>query len=293
MWDAYEIPSSIEEALAILESYDGRAQIVAGGTDLLVELRESGQDRACLVDVTRIPGLNQITTDGRSIVVGSSATFRQIAESDLLGQQARVLVEAAKSVGALPIQTVATLAGNIANAQPAADGSIALLALDAEVEIVSTGRREWRPVGELFLGPGRSVVDPSCEMITSIRFAALGPGCGSAWGRIGRRDGLVLPILNCAVCVALDGPGERFSWVRIALGPVAPVPHRAREAEAWLAGRAADEETIRRAAEVAALGAQPRSNPLRASREYRIIVLKVLVRAGLSRALARARENGA
>jgi CO/xanthine dehydrogenase FAD-binding subunit len=292
MWKAYEIPSTVEAALQLLEYYDGQAQIIAGGTDLLVELQHSRERRACLVDVTRIQGLDGIATDGRFIALGPNVSFRQVIESPLLQERAEVLVEAARSVGALPIQTVATLAGNIASAQPAADGSVALLALEAEVELATLSGRRWRPIFELFLGPGKSDVDPRREMITGIRFPPLASGSGSAWERIGRRPALVLPILNCAVCVSLSEKEKRFRWARIALGPVAPVPFRAQETEAFVAGRVAGEETICQAAEVAAGEAQPRSNPLRASREYRLTVLKVLVRQGLERAVSRARENG-
>lgn len=288
MWQAYETPSSVEEALAILARYEGQAQIIAGGTDLLVELRKDRRSIACLVDVTRIPGLDCIEQQGRWIVLGANVTFRQIKDSPLLKAQAGVLSEAAGTVGALPIQTVATLAGNVVNALPAADGSVALMALDAEVQVAGLEGRAWRPVGELFLGPGKSAVDPRRQMVTAIRFPAAEPGQGSAWERIGRRPGLVLPIVNCGVCVGLAGEGGALAWTRIALGPMAPVPFRAREAEAFLVGKMADEETLARAAEIAAGEARPRTNPLRASQEYRREVLKVLVRRALARAVSQA-----
>jgi CO/xanthine dehydrogenase FAD-binding subunit len=293
MWQAYEVPASVEEALEILNEYDGQAQAIAGGTDLLIELQEGRHSIPCLVDVTRIPGLDGIEQEGDWIVLGANATFRQIKESPLLQEQARVLAEAAATVGALQIQTVATLAGNIVSALPAADGSVALLALDAEVEIADQKGRAWRQIGELFLGPAKSAVDPRRQLITAIRFPAPGPRHGSAWERIGRRQALVLPILNCAICVALDGEGERFEWARIGLGPVSPVPFRARETEAYLTGRPAKEETYIQAGEIAAGEAKPRTSLLRASKEYRIEVLKVLVRRGLARAVAQALERAA
>jgi carbon-monoxide dehydrogenase medium subunit len=291
MWQAYEIPTSVEEALDILTRYDGQARLIAGGTDLVIELQEGKCTTECLVDVTRIPGLDGIEQHGDWIVLGANVTFRQIKESRLLQERARALAEAAASVGALQIQTVATLAGNVVSALPAADGSVALVALDAEVEIRGSGGQSWRPIGELFLGPGKSAVDPTREMITAIRFPALAAGQGSAWERIGRRRALVLPILNCAVSVALDGDGEQIAWARIGLGPVAPVPFRARQTEAFLGGQPATEETFVQAARIAACEAHPRSSLLRASKEYRIEVLQVLVRQGLARATAQAKEH--
>lgn len=292
MWQAYEIPTSVEAALDLLARYAGQARLIAGGTDLVIELQKGECSAECLVDVTRIPGLDRIEQQGDWIVLGSTVTFRQIKESPLLREQARVLAEAAATVGALQIQTVATLAGNVANAMPAADGSVALITLDAEAEIAASGNsRTWRPVGELFLGPGESAVDPTRQMITAFRFRAAGAGQGSAWERIGRRRALVLPILNCGVSVALAPDGERLAWAHIGLGPVAPVPFRARQAEAFLAGRPATEESFAQAAEIAAGEAQPRSSLLRASREYRLEVLPVLVRHGLARAVAQAKER--
>jgi CO/xanthine dehydrogenase FAD-binding subunit len=292
MWQAYEMPKSVEEALEILGQYDGRAQLIAGGTDLIIELQEGKHSVDCLVDVTRIPGLDRIEQKGKWIYMGGNVTFRQIKESALLGEKARVLPEAAATVGALQIQTVATLAGNLVSALPAADGSVALLALDAEAEIADRDGRSWRPVAELFLGPGRSAVDPARQMITAVRFAVPEGRHGSAWERIGRRRALVLPILNCAVSLRLSDGGQNLAWARIGLGPVAPVPFRAHQTEAFLAGRPATEEIFYQAGEIAAGEAQPRSSLLRASKEYRVEVLKVLVREALARAAHAAVERG-
>lgn len=289
MWQAYEIPRSVEEALALLDRYKGQAQIIAGGTDLIIELQEGRHEIECLVDVSRIPGLDAIGKEGDRLLLGANVTFRQLHESPLVRSTFRVLAEAAETVGALQIQTVATLAGNLVSALPAADGSVALVALDAEVEVATLQGRRWHPVDELFLGPGQSAIDPRRQVITAIRVPIPQLRHGSAWERIGRRRALVLPILNCAVSVSLDDSGERFEWARIGLGPVAPVPFRARETEAFLQGREAAPETYAQAASLAAREAKPRSSLLRASKEYRIEVLQVLVRQGLARAVEQAR----
>ena len=289
MWQSYEMPTSVETALETLARFDGRAQIIAGGTDLIIELQEGKHTVECLVDITRIPGLDQIEQVDDWIVIGPNVTFRQIKDSSLLQEQARVLAEAAATVGALQIQTVATLAGNVASALPAADGCVALLALDAEAQVTSIAGQDWLPVGELFLGPGRSAVDPAQQMITAIRFPLPQARHGSAWERIGRRRALVLPILNCAVAVELDPQGKTLEAARIGLGPVAPVPFRARETEAFLAGSPATDEVFVQAAQVAASEAKPRTSVLRASKEYRTRVLQVLVRQGLVRAVEQAR----
>ncbi|MFN2242896.1 MAG: FAD binding domain-containing protein [Anaerolineae bacterium] len=291
MWQSYEMPTSVEEAIAILARSDGRAQLIAGGTDLIIELQEGKHSVECLVDITRIPGLDQIRETDGWIYVGPNVTFRQIKDSSLLREKAAVLAEAAATVGALQIQTVATLAGNVASALPAADGCVALLALDAEVQVTGAAGQSWHPVGGLFLGPAKSAVDPSRQMITSIRFPLLHGRHGSAWERIGRRRALVLPILNCAVGVVLDARGETIEAARIGLGPVAPVPFRAHETEAFLVGKPVSEETFAQAAQIAAGEAKPRTSLLRASKEYRTRVLQVLVRQGLARAVEQARAR--
>jgi len=153
MWQSYEMPTSVEEAIAILARSDGRAQLIAGGTDLIIELQEGKHSVECLVDVTRIRGLDQIEARDGWIYIGPNVTFRQIKDSSLLREKAAALAEAAATVGALQIQTVATLAGNVASALPAADGCVALLALDAEVQVTGASGQNWHPVGELFLGP--------------------------------------------------------------------------------------------------------------------------------------------
>ena len=291
MWQSYESPTSVEKALETLARFDGRAQIIAGGTDLIIELQEGKHAVECLVDVTRIPNLDQIEQLGDWIVIGPNVTFRQIKESSLLQEQTRVLAEAAGTVGALQIQTVATLAGNVASALPAADGCVALLALDAEAQVTSHAGQDWHPVGELFLGPGKSAVDSARQMITAIRFPSPQGRHGSAWERIGRRRALVLPILNCAVSVRLDPDGKALEAARIGLGPVAPVPFRARETEAFVAGKPATDETFEQAAKIAAGEAKPRTSVLRASKEYRTRVLQVLVRQGLARAVEQAQAR--
>jgi CO/xanthine dehydrogenase FAD-binding subunit len=291
MWQSYEMPASVEEVLEALARFDGRAQIIAGGTDLIIELQEGKHTVECLVDVTGIPGLDRIEHLGDWIVIGPNVTFRQIKDSPLLQRQARVLAEAAATVGALQIQTVATLAGNVASALPAADGCVALLALDAEIQVTDASEQSWHPVGELFLGPGKSAVDPTRQMITSIRLPSPQGRHGSAWERIGRRRALVLPILNCAVSVVLDIDHGSLDAARIGLGPVAPVPFRARETEAFLAGKPATEATFVQAAQIAAAEAKPRTSLLRASKEYRTRVLQVLVRQGLARAVDQAQAR--
>lgn len=285
MWQEYLFPSSVEEALAMLAEREGRARLVAGGTDLVIQLTEGRQSADRLVDITRIPELDQITLEDGTIVLGANVTHRQASESPLIRERATVLAQACHAVGSLQIRNVGTLGGNVVNAMPAADGTTALLALEAEAEIANGAGRRWMPLADLFAGPGVSRVDSTREMLTAFRFQALGERQASALERVARRRALALPILICAVVVTLSEGGEGFESAHIALGPVAPVPFRASQAEESLRGAPISPETIARAGEIATQESHPRTSLLRASKEYREEVIKVLVRRGLERAV--------
>lgn len=286
----YLIPNSIEEAVRLLESHSGQAQIIAGGTDIMADLRQKKIRPRCLVDITRIPGLDQIKITEDFVEAGAAVTFAALKASPFLNQcQAHALADAARSVGAPGIQNAATWVGNIVQAMPAADGAIVAIALEAEARIVDSHGVEWRSVESLFDGPGVPVIDSSHQFVTHIRFPRPKSPWGTAWKRIGRRPSLVLPILNCAVKVCLDPPSTQIEHSTIALGPVAPRPFRAREAEAFLRGRWPTREVFVQAARIAQAESNPRSSVMRASREYRLDVVLTLVSDALTVAMERAR----
>jgi carbon-monoxide dehydrogenase medium subunit len=171
-------------------------------------------------------------------------------------------------------------------AMPAADGSIVALALDAEVHISDSDGARWRPVESLFDGPGVSAVDSTRELVTHIRFRRPEANTGTAWGRLGRRSALALPILNCAVRLQVHvGAGTpEVARAAIALGPVAPCPFRAREAEAFLQGRALTEDALADAGRVVRAEACPRTSVMRASCEYRLAIIPNMVCKALAEA---------
>lgn len=292
MSGAYHFPTTIEEAITVLRAHAGRARIIAGGTDLMLQVKEGKQQVKTFVDITRIPELNGIRAlDDGWIWVGATTTHRQAWESALIQERAAVLAEACRAVGALQIQNVGTLGGNVVNGMPAADGSIALVALSAQAEVVNQQGRQWLDIEEVFSRPGLCKIEPTAELLAGFRFQGLGRRAGSAFERLARRRALSLPILNCGVAVRLNESGDHFHEVAIALGPVAPIPFRARQAEAMLAGAPVSEEAIRAAAEKAMQESEPRSNILRASREYRKEMVAVLTRRALQRAVEQARAR--
>ena len=288
----YLIPGSIEEAIHLLETHRGQARLIAGGTDVLPDIRQGKRNPRCLVDITRIPELKQIEVTDKFVKVGAAVTFAEIKDSPFLNQHMHALADAARSVGAIGIQTAATWVGNIVQAMPAADGAIVALALEAEARIIDSHNTEWRPVETLFLGPGASTIDPTRQLVTHIRFPSTSTSTSTltstSWQRIGRRSSLVLPILNCAVKLSIIPDGTRIERATIALGPVAPRPFRARQAEAFLQEQAPVEEVFAQAARIAQKESQPRSSLMRASREYRLAIIPAMVNDALSVAAERA-----
>jgi carbon-monoxide dehydrogenase medium subunit len=287
---AYEFPASVEGAVQLLARNAGSARIIAGGTDLLPALRKDKIKTEILVDITRIPGLDRIKITDDYVEVGAAVTFAMIKDHPFIKEHIHALAEAARSVGALAIQNVATWVGNIVQAMPAADGAIIALALEAEAHIVDEGQSKWQPVESLFTGPGDSIVDPTCQFITAIRFPQLVALCGTAWKRTGRRPSLVLPIINCAVKLQLDENAERVELAKIALGPVGKTPIRARQAEAYLKGNLPGPEQFAHAAQIVRGEANPRDSVMRASRAYRLAIIPPMVESALMTAAQRAAE---
>lgn len=289
VWQDYLLPTSVEEALEILKAHKGRARVIAGGTDLLLQLREGALAVECLVDITRIEDLHQIRLEGNTIEIGAAVTHAQVAASPLIQGKARVLADAAREVGSVQTRNQGTVVGNVVNAQSAADAAIALLALEAEARVVGHAGEQWVPIEQLYEGTGLSKVNSTAEIVTAVRFQALGEHQGSGFARLARRRALALPVVNAAAVVALQD--DCFSWGRIAAGPVAPTPYRARTAEEQLRGARVEQAVIWRVAEMAAQEAQPRSSPLRGSREYRREMVGVLVRRALEGAVRDAGRN--
>ena len=284
----YLTPNTVEEALHLLDARRGQAMIIAGGTDVLPDIRKGKRAPGCLVDITRIPELTEIWVGGGYVTVGAAVTFAMLREHPYLQQHVHALVEAAASVGAAPIQSAATWGGNLVQAMPAADGAISAIALDAELRVLDREGERWIPVLDTFASPGRSHIDPTRQLITTIRFPIPVTPWGTAWRRAGRRPSLILPTLNCALKLVLSKDGNCITAAAIGLGPVAATPHRAAEAEAFLVGRAPDPVTFAEAARLAEHGADPRSSIHRASREYRLAILPVLVEEALAAAKERA-----
>jgi carbon-monoxide dehydrogenase medium subunit len=286
-WEQYFRPRTISEALEILGEFHGDAKLIAGGTDVLVQMRRRELETRVLVDITQIPGLEEIRSEDGLIKIGARVTHSQVEESPLIHENAMALKEGASHVGSPQIRNLGTITGNIVSGQPGADTAIPLLALDAHVRVATKGGERTIPLTEFFIDTGKTAVDSCREMISEISFPTLGRGEASAYFRLSRRKALALPILAVCIVLSADVEKKRFKHVRIALGPVAPVPFRARETEDFLTGAPFGEAIIRQAAEKAAQESNPRTSPLRGSAAYRRAMIANLVERGIHKCMER------
>jgi len=284
----YLVPETLPEALKMLEQYKGRARVIAGGTDVMVELRRRDYEVEALVDITRIQGMGGIEFQWDRIVLGGGVTHAQTAASPLIREKAGLLAEGCAAMGSPQIRSIATVAGNLVSGQPAADAAIPLLALDAQVTIASTNGTRVVGLSDFFLDVGKTVVDPRREILTSIEFKPLDADQGGGFLRLSKRRALSLPMLVCAVVVTLDKARQAIADAAIALGPVAPTPFRSRRIEDAIKGKPASLETLQQVAENASAYCSPRDSLLRGSCDYRQEMVKVLVKRGLRKALEQA-----
>lgn len=286
----YIIPTSVNECMEILTKHSGNACIIAGGTDLMLLLQEGKISVDILVDPTRIPELLGIEVSDKQVSIGAAVTHAEAALNPFVRKSLTALADGCESVGSPQIRNIATLAGNIVSAQPAADGAVALLALGAEVEIVSTAGTRRELAENLYGGVGKSKVDHSKELITRFVIKLPTQPFGTAFARYAPREALSLPLVNTAVWLTANNGS--IDDVRIVMGPVATHPLRAREAEKFLKGIDLDnEKAIKEAAQAAADEAHPRDSLLRGSGQYRKVLVRDLVEKTLKRAASQAKEG--
>jgi len=280
-------PKTIDEALALLKEYKGKARLIAGGTDLIVDIRKKEFDFEVLVDIEKIKKLRLIREEGGKIFIGSGVTFAELEENELVKANALALSEAASLMGSPQVRNRGTIGGNIVSAQPAADGALALFAFDATLEIVGVKGIREIPINKAYLDVGKSTINPSREILVGIRLEKRKKGEGSNYQRIAFRRAMALPILACGVFVkSMD---RSIQFARIAIGPVSNTPFRARETEDFLKGKPLTAEVFQMAGEIASEEVNPRDSRLRGSRIYRKGLAAIIVKRGLEKAAAEMR----
>ena len=247
----YLRPGRLDEALQLLGQSGRRMSVLAGGTDLLVRMKEDTVRPQTILDIGRIDELRGIERRDRWLWIGSLATHREIAGSDLIRRRGRALAQGAARVGSPQIRQRATIGGNLVNASPAADTVPPLYVLQAEVQISSIEGQRWLAVEDFFQGPGQTALKPD-ELVTGLRIPpAADDRMVSRYEKFGTRNALSVSVTSVAAAAGLE-PDGTLSSIRIALGSVGPTVLRAGEAERLLTGQAAGEELIREAAQAAA-----------------------------------------
>ena len=284
----YLQPKSQQEALQNLSSASGSVAVVAGGTDLLLELRQ-GRHPAVqrLVDVSEIKSLCEIKQEGDQIYLGAGVTHKEIISDPLLNEHAHCVVEGCGLIGGPQVRNVATIGGNVAHALPAGDGTIALLALDTEVQLVTTEGSTWQPLIDIFAGPGKVHFDRRKALVAGFRFHSKGEREGSAFHRVMRPQGVAIAILNMAAWLKA-GPEGEIEKIRISCGPAGPKPFRAYETEQFLTGKKWEDAVLKEAVDVLAGEVSLRTSAHRATKEYRHKLLPVLLEKVIGKAIHRA-----
>lgn len=276
----YAAPSSLAEAGRLLRDTEG-AMALAGGTDVVVSRQHGKIAPALVVDLRRIPGLDEIRDEGAAVEVGALVTMTSLTRSPVIKEWFPALALAAGAIGCWQVRNRATLGGNLCNASPSADTLPPLLVYGATAVLSDgLGRREV-PLEEFLVGPGKTALDRG-EMLVALRITKAPPGLCTAYVRRAIRRSMDIPLVNVAVGVRrVDG---LVTEARVALGAVASVPFRATEAEKVLVGRPPDTAAFAAAARAAAAAARPITD-VRATAEYRDAMVEVFVRRALEKAM--------
>ncbi len=273
-------PKSLDEALGALASGDSAVRPLAGGTDMIVDIRARRAQPDVLVSLQNIAELRGVTRENGSLRIGAATTISDFLKNSLLLEHAEIARQAAYVFANPMIRNLATIAGNIGSASPAGDMLPPLLALDAKIELVSKKETRTMPLSDFFLGP-RKTARRANELISNLQFPISNSHCGTAFYKLGLRQADAISLISVAVWLERDG--SKIRDVRLALGAVAPIPLRAKRTEELLRGQPFTESIVRQAAQLASQECSP-IDDLRASANYRRRMVAVYVRRMLEQA---------
>jgi CO/xanthine dehydrogenase FAD-binding subunit len=283
----YHEPRSLHEATGLMGEIGEEASILAGGTDLLVNMKRGKLFPKHLVYLARIEELKEVKRHDGSLTIGACVTVADLKEKGEIGPDFSAIAEGAGSLGSPLIRNLATVGGNIVTARPAADLPPPLIAYGAKIVLEKESGERTVPLEEFFQGPGKTILEPG-EILSSIIVDRPPPFSGGGYMKLGVRKSLEISIVNVAAFLTLDGPSGPIREARIVLGAVAPKPMRSPSAEGALIGRKPDERLLREAGEKAAGDARP-IDDFRGSAEYRREMVKLLTGKALLKAYEEAK----
>jgi len=269
-------PKSIDEAISLLESHGDSAKYIAGGTDVIVKVKEKKITPQYLVSLRRLMELSYIQRDNEGILrIGALTTHRMLESSPLIKKHYPAIHDAVKNIGSIQVRNVATIGGNICNAVPSADGIIPLLTLGTHLTLVGPKGKRSLPLKSFFLGPGQTLMTHG-EILTEFFIPPLLPRTSGAYIKHTRREAMELPILGVGMGLSLDENKKTCAKVRIALGVAAPTPIRAVLAEEYLTGKEVNEQTLAETGKKAAQETKMRDS-IRGQAWYRKEMVSVLI----------------
>jgi CO/xanthine dehydrogenase FAD-binding subunit len=283
----YLAPSSLGEALQRLAESNGQARPMAGGTDLIVQMRQGRQSPGRVVDVKKVPELNELKVGSDGLTIGAAVPCYRIYQNKDVQKGYAGLVDSASIIGGIGIQGRATLGGNLCNSSPSGDSIPSLIALGAVARIAGPNGSREVPVAQFCTAPGRNVLQ-SGELLVAIHFPAPRPNSGAHYQRFIPRYEMDIAVVGVGAQVELSDDKKTVRSARIALAAVAPTPLFVEEAGAALEGKPATEESFREAAEIAKAAAKPISD-MRGTAAQRKHLVGVITRRVLMGAAARAR----
>jgi carbon-monoxide dehydrogenase medium subunit len=285
----YVSAKDVGHAVALLGEHGAGAKLLAGGTDLLVELKFATHGPEIIVDVSRVDELKNITVIDEGLRIGALVTHAELMRSRIIRDMFPALADAAHSIGAVQTRNLGTLGGNLMTCVPSMDSGPTLMALDARVTYVSRRGHSQAPLADLFVAPRKTSLAPD-ELLTAIIIPKANLGKPVAFQKFGLRKGQALALVNAAAAFWVDRDKNSFVQPRIALGAVAPTVIRATRAEAFLEGKTISDEAMAEAGRIAASEAKPISD-FRASADYRRELIAVLTKRALESAYARANNK--
>ncbi len=286
-WIDYVSPHSVSEAVSLLAEHKEKARLLAGGTDILVQLRVKRRQPDLLIDVKSIPELNEITYDpSKGLTLGAAVECYKIYNDKAISKAYPGLIDSASLIGGTQIQGRASIGGNLCNAAPSADAIPGLIAMGVTANVIGPGGTREIAVEDFCTAPGESALK-SDEMLVSLHFPAPKPNVGVRYIRFIPRNEMDIAVAGVGVSVELENGS--FKAARVALASVAPTPLFVKEAGDTLAGKAANDESIQLAANIARDAAKPITD-MRGTIEFRKHLCEVLTRRALGTAVERAKE---
>lgn len=287
----YRAPDNLRDAVGLMAAHKASANLLAGGTDLLIFMRARRKQPKLVIDVKKIPELSGLTVDTKGLTIGANVSCRTIYENARIADMYPALVDSTTLIGGIQIQGRASIGGNLCNAAPSADTIPTLIAYNAICRTASPRGERQIPVEDICTAPGKTVLEED-EILVNIFIPAPAANTGARFLRFIPRKEMDIAVANAAAFVELDVAGRKFRSARIAIGAVAPKPLYVQDAGDALSGKPVDDDTILSSARIARRAASP-IDDMRGTVEHRLQLVEVLTKRAITGAVQRARGETA